>query len=386
MELDGKKMPHPLLRILVTITTIFRNDFRYYRLCGFLFMLVALSASCSGGGGGGGGGDGNIPPSAQTTCQPTNMDNNLMGDLKDFVSDPDSSMFSFTLVSDGSIGTTQINPDGTFTYSPNMGARGFDAFTYRVDDLNGGSTTATFRILVGRTRIMPVGDSITEGITLNVMNGPNLPPVNERVGYRRKLYDDLTANGFFIDFVGSKSNGAAANPPIADPENHGYGGARDDEILTGSGPVPNAIGTQLTMTPADIILLHIGTNNINGNAGANNGTDPLGAQEVEMILDAIDTWEANNNPVSVFLARIIERATQGGTFPNPNIQTFNNNIQTMAQARVNDNIIIVNQQSTLVYPGDLNDGIHPSQTGYDKMADTWLLALQSSGILPVCSP
>ncbi len=374
--------------MLVTTTAISRNGFSYFRLFIPLSLLIALSAGCSGGGGGGGGDgtSGNISPTAQNTCQPTPTNNNLMGDLNNFVSDPDNSMFGFTLISDGSKGTTQINPDGTFTYSPNLDERGFDSFIYMVDDLNGGTNTAVFQILIGRTRIMPVGDSITEGITLNVMNNPNLPPVNERVGYRRKLYDDLNANGFFIDFVGSTSNGAAAIPPIADPQHHGYGGARDDQILVGNAPVPTAIGTQLNATPADIILLHIGTNNINGNAGANNGTDPLGAQEVEMILDAIDIWEANNNPVTVFLARIIERATQGGMLPNPNIQTFNNNIQTMALGCINDNIFIVNQQDALVYPGDLNDGIHPSQSGYDKMADTWLQALQNSGILPVCSP
>ncbi len=60
--------------------------------------------------------------------------------------------------------------------------------------------------------------------------------------------------------------------------------------------------------------------------------------------------------------------------PDPLVTTFNNNIQTMAQARSGATIVMVDQQGALV-PGDMNDNLRPKQVGYAKMADEWLNAL-----------
>ena len=132
----------------------------------------------------------------------------------------------------------------------------------------------------------------------------------------------------------------------------------------------------------DMILLHIGTNGINGPGG----TSPT---DVEGILNAIDAWEtANSSPITVFLARII-----GSPDPatNTNVTTFNSNVEVMALARIasGDKIVIVNQQTgaNLDYLTDVGDGVdlfHPRPTGYDKMADKWKADLISSGVLPSC--
>ncbi len=47
----------------------------------------------------------------------------------------------------------------------------------------------------------------------------------------------------------------------------------------------------------------------------------------------------------------------------------------MALGRVNDNIVMVNQHDALTYPGDLFDSLHPTLTGYGKMADVWFAPL-----------
>ena len=75
--------------------------------------------------------------------------------------------------------------------------------------------------------------------------------------------------------------------------------------------------------------------------------------------------------------------------PNPLVTTFNNSVAVMAQDRISnpinpafpDDIIIVDQQTALVYPDDMDDNLHPKQVGYEKMAGEWLNALTSSFLL-----
>ncbi|NJL57572.1 hypothetical protein HC928_22415 [bacterium] len=120
------------------------------------------------------------------------------------------------------------------------------------------------------------------------------------------------------------------------------------------------------INPTDIILLHIGTNDLD--------TSPNGVEE---ILNEIDRWETtgtNRRPVTVILARIIDWSPT-----NPDVTTFNNNVVAMAQARTNDNIIIVDMQNgagiNYVLGDDMHDLLHPTPSGYQKMAQVWYTAL-----------
>jgi hypothetical protein len=113
------------------------------------------------------------------------------------------------------------------------------------------------------------------------------------------------------------------------------------------------------------------------------------ATDVEGILNAIDAWEtANSSPVTVFLARIISSLDPDPT-TDVNVTTFNDNVESMATLRTGDKIFIVNQQTGagLDYSTDVGvgaDDFHPTQTGYDKMADKWKADLINSGELPSC--
>ena len=119
----------------------------------------------------------------------------------------------------------------------------------------------------------------------------------------------------------------------------------------------------LTANPADIVLLHIGTNGID--------PDP---NQVRDILDEIDRFSED---VTVVLARIINRQ-----IPISEVTEFNDNVEAMAEARIasGDKIIMVNMENALIYPDDMADLLHPNRLGYDKMANVWYNTLKK--ILP----
>jgi lysophospholipase L1-like esterase len=193
---------------------------------------------------------------------------------------------------------------------------------------------------------MPLGDSITKGI----YDG-STPPTAETVGYRQKLYLDLTDASYDVDFVGGLEAGWEATPPF-DDDHEGHPGYTDDEVA-------DEVNQWLQANPPDIILLHIGTNYLKD-------PDP---SDVEEILEEIDTFSTE---ITVVLARIINRKNHHQITTD-----FNENIQAMADARiaVGDKIVVVDQESALDYPEDMYDLLHPNQTGYNKMADVWYEAL-----------
>ena len=340
----------------------------------------------------------NQPPAADNACVTTPINTPISGALN--ATDPEGQAVTFAVGAQGGKGTVNIDINGNYSYTPNNpNLRGMDKFTYEATDSLNQSSTGTVTVLIdsvtpGRVRIMPLGDSITAGYPGDGSTEPFW------VGYRRKLYNELLALNpalFGIDFVGTVTNlGASANPPLADRDNEGHDGWRDDEILNGADPgkqdpaCPTCnITDWLNSTRPDIVLLHIGTNGINDSGGTSSA-------DVAAILDKIQAWEtANGSPVTVMLARII--GSPNAT-TNTNVTTFNNNVAAMAQTRIDngDKIVIVNQQTGALLnyqvgaaddsPSgpDMGNNLHPNQDGYDKMADKWKADLLTSGVLPSC--
>jgi lysophospholipase L1-like esterase len=195
-------------------------------------------------------------------------------------------------------------------------------------------------------KVMPLGDSITVGY-------PGLD------GYRTSLYQNLISSHFLVNFVGSQNNGTGL-----DNDNEGHLGYSATQIND------NVIGW-LDNNPADIVLLHIGTNDIESGQNAASIVT-----EVSSILDKIDQWESVHGQVTVVLARIILRCDNANW--NTTTKTFDDALQTMAQARVDsgDKIIVVDMENALNYSTDMtSDGIHPNLSGYTKMASVWYNAL-----------
>ena len=248
----------------------------------------------------------------------------------------------------------------TNTFSTDTLSQGTHTIFFRVqDDQNAWSKEAVALVVVrdcnSPVTIMPLGNSITYGV--GEISGADLI-----TGFRQPLFQSLKSAGYYTDFVGDRSTGLLVVPPF-DIDHQGVPGITASEVAVN-------VYNWLVAHPAEIVLLHIGTNDNSTNPGA-----------VETILDEIDRYETvQGKKVTVVLARIINRMT-----PNPDTTTFNNNVQAMAEARIaaGDKIVIVDQESALTYPTDMWDNLHPNTAGYNKMDDVWINAL--ADLLPVCS-
>ena len=111
------------------------------------------------------------------------------------------------------------------------------------------------------------------------------------------------------------------------------------------------------------MLLHAGTNDI--------GATPDAAQQLDNLIDKI---LSRCPDAVVMVAAIIHRANPAGDALTVN---YNVEVRKIVQDRrdVRGQHVFLVDQYAAILPGDLIDGLHPSPTGYDKMAEAWRLAL-----------
>ncbi|HEY3377423.1 MAG TPA: GDSL-type esterase/lipase family protein [Armatimonadota bacterium] len=188
-------------------------------------------------------------------------------------------------------------------------------------------------------RIMPVGDSITEG-------GDYFS------SYRAPLGERLAAAGYAVAFVGSRTDGVLAH--------EGYSG-KNAEFLAG------VIGDSFRAQPADIVLLHAGHNH-------DVAEEPV-AGIVAATEAIIATVRALNPKVIVLLAQV----GLSGKLPkyaylpqlNAALCALAERLCTPAQP-----IILVNHAANFAWTTDtVDDHVHPNAQGAEKMAASWCAAL-----------
>ncbi|PIF74011.1 VCBS repeat-containing protein [Variovorax sp. 54] len=103
----------------------------------------------------------NDAPTAPDYTETTNEDKPVSGRVTG--SDIDSGdTLTYSKGTDPSHGTVTVNPDGTYTYTPNPDFHGTDSFTVTVSDGNGGTTTSTVTVTVSPVNDAPVAPDYAE--------------------------------------------------------------------------------------------------------------------------------------------------------------------------------------------------------------------------------
>lgn len=276
---------------------------------------------------------------------------------------------------------------GEMTYLYSGGVRGVDSIGVTLTDAYGGSSTVNYQVSLEPVRIMPLGDSITEGVQSDsdTSGNPDLdtPALAVRVGYRKQLFTLLNSSGYSFDFVGSNSDGYQS---FSDSEHEGHPGYTDAEISGIQDPSgsnsdefnasTDGVYNWLDQNAADVILLHAGTNNVGVRTSS---------QYIARILDEVKRWEAGvAGSVKVLVAKIVDKARNGD---DNNVENFNANVQALVNSRIanGDNIALVDMYSAVPLSLlDSFDKTHLTPPGYNAMAAEWKSSLESSSALVAC--
>jgi lysophospholipase L1-like esterase len=218
-------------------------------------------------------------------------------------------------------------------------------------------------------RIMPLGDSITFGIG------------SSGGGYRVELFRQALAAQRDITFVGVVAPGGQNGPNGPNtvngqpfPRNHeGFSGFTISG--GGAGSLAAQVDNAIAQTNPNIILLHIGTNDVNGNINVGQAPQRLGALLDQIINDAPNAL--------LVVAEIIPTMNQQ---TNTRVQAYNAAIPALVQARAaaGKHIELLDLftpfSSNPNFASLMNDNLHPNDSGYVVMGQTWFNAIED--VLP----
>jgi lysophospholipase L1-like esterase len=198
-------------------------------------------------------------------------------------------------------------------------------------------------------RIMPLGDSIT--------GSPGC--------WRALLWNRLQNTGFTdIDFVGTL--GPQGCGVSHDGDNEGHGG-----ILATNMANQNQLVPWLAATNPDIVVMHLGTNDVWSNIAPATILTAFGK--------LVDQMRANNPNVKILVAQIIP--VNPPSCPECAQRTINFNAAIPAWASSKSTaqspITVVDQWSGFNTATDTGDGVHPNDLGIQKISDRWYPALSA---------
>ncbi len=208
-------------------------------------------------------------------------------------------------------------------------------------------------------------DSITYGIGSSAPGG----------GYRVQLFHDAVQAHRALTFVGSATdpNGPDTLDGKAFPRNHeGHPGYTIDDSDTTSGISP-LVDQSIATNHPQIVLLMIGTNDVNRNVDVANAPTRLGA-----LLDRM----TNDAPDALFVVAKITPTPDAGA--NAIVQAYNDAIAGVVETRAGNgkHVILVDMYAAFTAHADydtalMNDFLHPNDAGYVVMGDVWYAAIQS---------
>ncbi len=194
------------------------------------------------------------------------------------------------------------------------------------------------RASAGLIRIMPLGDSITDGY--------HVPG-----GYRIKLRQHLLAHRYAVDFAGSQKNGPS---DLGDRDHEGHSGWRIDEIDA-------RVRGWLARSRPHIVLLLAGTNDV-----VQCHRVATAPERLAKLIDKLFAQDAERRVILATLPPLSDPSMDAL------VRGFNARLPGIARARAAQGrrIVLVDMYNALTLD-DLLDGVHPSRRGFDKMADAW---------------
>ena len=242
-------------------------------------------------------------------------------------------------------------------------------------------------------KIMALGDSITDGYWTGG-------------GYRKYLYHELEEMGYSnIDMVGPKGSSSESfqyqGQTVAYDGNYaGYSGyaiqyitgteTRQGILETISSDYGN--GNMIETYDPDVVLLQIGTNDVLSNY--NDGITDRLENLVDTILADMDGENDMLYVSTIPNINIAERYdwlwAYGMYYPNDPaaftakiqgcIDSYNASIQTLVAKKQAEGakISFADIHSVIDETTDMHDGVHPNETGYEKMGNYWANLLNST--------
>lgn len=219
-----------------------------------------------------------------------------------------------------------------------------------------GATTTTTTAPSTPVRVLTLGDSITYGLGSGT--------ATSYTGYRGPLQTLLKADpgAKSYDFVGSVKRGTK---PV-DPDNSGHSGWRIEQI--------NAYAKSwVTAAKPNVVLLHIGTNDMNQAYRLTTAPDRL-----DTLINTIRA--AAPTGVKIVVAKIVPSPS---ALVQARIATYNQGVTAVAarQAALHGDTTLVDMSTALTptYATDFADYLHPNDRGYARMAAVWHTGMLSLG-------
>ncbi|EAT77985.1 hypothetical protein HBI56_191010 [Parastagonospora nodorum] len=210
------------------------------------------------------------------------------------------------------------------------------------------AATATAMAADINIRYMPFGDSITDDVC-----------------WRFKLWERLQGTEFAsVSFVGSSTHDRNCTDTKYDRNHEGHSGFLAVEIAK-----QNQLEGWLKANPADVITMHLGTNDIVHMT--------LTSDIIAAYTKLVATMRSCNPRMKIVVAQILP-VDLGGAY-NAHIQELNAAIPSWAKSlnQTKSPIWVVDQYTGIV-SSDLRDGVHPSDSGDEKMMNVWYPALMQA--------
>ncbi len=207
--------------------------------------------------------------------------------------------------------------------------------------------TATEAAAAGPVRVMPLGDSIT--------GSPGC--------WRALLWQRLQNAGLTnVDFVGTLPAQGCGFP--YDGENEGHGG-----FLATNVAAQNQLPGWLAATHPDVVLMHFGTNDVWNNIAP--------ATILAAFSTLVDQMRASNPAMKIVVAKIIPMNPSNCADCAQRVINFNAAIPAWAAGKstAQSLITVVDQWTGFSDAADTYDGVHPNDSGNQKMSDKWYPAL-----------